>query len=375
MGDYGLLNDEMRKYEESMKSFLPFEEIYNKARRKGISTDEIVKLLGENTWILSYVPNTLYHGSIKNVDILNPNESTQQGSYVYATDNPIHALFFSIFKNSSEVRSHIKEYIDKNGEYKVKYEIDERISGALNKALDSQDVNIYVCDGSQFFKPQGEAYIGREWISKDGQSIKPINKITVNARQFLYSLEQQGLVEYSKYDKSKDWQTVIDMLSKNYAYMFNTNRFKNTEELDTMFDSFIGENFPEQLAFSKKFRTHIKNIMVTNYRLNDPTMTLENETDYKLKSIKELGDSFLIAEKDENGKIAWNVDVKKVDAFMKITDETKEEIKTDELEKSKVLIKNDRKLLNGFTDALLLSLLTGFVGGVITTIIIGIIVK
>lgn len=319
------LKKEMSRYGNEMKSFLPIEQQAKDLKKSGKSVEEIKETLESGSYIFEYVPDVLYHGSPESLDVINSNESTQKGSYVYATDNPVHALFFSIFRNSSIARAHIDEYIDENGNYQVKYHIDERIQGALDEIISDKNVTIHVCNGEQFFKPQGEAYIGREWISKDGQSIVPTDKIHVNVKHFFESLEKQGLVEYDRYDKSKDWKTVINMLGQNYPFGLGTDRGKNIQEFDSMYDEFIGTNFPEQLEFSKQFRDFTKVIMATNYKLENPGMTLEEENNYKLRYIKSTADSFLLAHKDENGKINWSVDMEKINAFMNPSDVVQEE--------------------------------------------------
>lgn len=309
------LKKEMSRYGNEMKSFLPIEQRVKDLKRSRKSINEIKEILGKDSYIFEYVPDILYHGSTESLDVINPNESTQKGSYVYATDNPVHALFFSIFRNSSIARAHIDEYIDEKGNYQVKYHIDERVQGALNELISDKNVTIHVCDGEQFFKPHGGAYIGREWISKEGQSIAPIDKIHVNVKHFFESLEKQGLVDYDRYDKSKDWKTVIDLLAQNYPFGLGTNRGKNIQEFDTMYDEFIGINFPEQLEFSKQFRNFTKKIMAADYKLNNSNMSDEEEINYKLKYIKKMADSFLIAHKSEFGKINWEVNLDKIEKF------------------------------------------------------------
>ena len=318
------LKKEMSRYQTNMKSFLPIEEKIKKLKMSGKSVDEIKEAIGVDSYIFDYVPNVLYHGSPENLDVINSNESTQKGSYVYATDNPVHALFFSIFRNSSIARAHIDEYIDKNENYQVKYYIDERVQGTLDEIISNQNITIHVCNGEQFFKPQGEAYIGREWISKDGQSIVPIDKIQVNVKHFFEILEKEGLVEYDKYDKSKNWKTIIDMLGQNYPFGLGTDRGKNIDEFDLMYDEFIENNFPEQLEFSKQFREFAKEVMATNYKLENPNMTAEEEINYKLKIIKNTADGFLLVQKDESGKIEWIVNMKKINTFMNPADTIQE---------------------------------------------------
>ncbi len=307
------LQEEMAKYMESMKYFLPVEEKIIDLKKSGKSSSEIKKELGSENNIFEYVPDILYHGSTKDIDVLKVQESTQKGCYVYATDNPIHALFFSIFRNSSEARSHIEEYIDEEGNYQVKYLIDERIKDALKNIIVDDIVFIYVCDGRKFFKPQGATFIRREWASKE--NIVPLDKIKVNIKEFFKDLEKNNLVEYSYYDKSKDWKTIIDLLGQNYPFGLETERAKDIEKYDTLYDNFIMKNFKEQFAFSKKFREFAKKIMDPKFKLNDTSN--KNKSDAKIKYIKETADSFLLAKKDEKGNVIYNINQKKLDEFLK----------------------------------------------------------
>lgn len=300
------LKKEMKQYEERMKQYLPIEQQIKEFKKQGLNSENLKTTFGNQLNILDEVPDVLYHGSPESLDRISSKESTQQGSYVYATDNPVHALFFSIFRNSSQARAHIKEYVDENGEYKVKYEIDERIQGALDEIITDRSITIHVCDGTQFFKPQGEAYINREWCSKNSQDIVPISKIEVNVRDFFMNLEKQGLVEYSEYSKDKDWVTVIDLLAQNYPFGLGTEHGKDVERFDSMYDEFIQQNFPEQFNFSTYIRNDIKEIMQTDFKVQHPEMTIDEEKNYKLKVIRSMAHDFLT--RDENGKTIGNVE-------------------------------------------------------------------
>ena len=317
----------MDKYKAQMKEYLPIEQQVKELKHKGISNIEINGKLKDKLDIFEYVPKILYHGSPENLDVINAKESTQAGSYVYATDNPIHALFFSIFRNSSIARAHISEYIDEDGIYKVKYFIDERVQNALDEIITDKNITIHVCDGDDFYKPQGEAYISREWISKEGKSIIPLDKIEINIKDFFKNLEKDGLVEYDKYDKTKDFKTIVDLCGQNYAFGLGTKQGKNLDSFDKMYDEFISNNFPEQLIFSKSLRNEIKNIMNTSYRQLNENLSESEEINYKLKQVKNLADSFLTATKDQSGKIIWSKNESKVKELQKKYDyENKEEI-------------------------------------------------
>ena len=179
-------------YEKQEQEYLPIlnelKSIYETPK-----LDELIEKMGiEKAKKLMEVPPLLYHGSINSYDVLLAQASTQPGKFVYATDNPMHALFFAIFRNSSEIRGNIHEYIDEFGEYKVKYIIDERIEGEIERVITDRNVTIHVCDGNEFEKGTGKTFIQKEWISKDGRDIKPIDKYDVNVKQVFKELEDNG---------------------------------------------------------------------------------------------------------------------------------------------------------------------------------------
>ncbi len=305
------LQKEMSQYIKNMTWYLPIENRLRDLKRAGKTLDEIKSILGEDSSILTYVPQTLYHGSIKSLDVISSRESTQKGSYVYATDNPIHALMFSIFRNSSVARGHIFEYLNDDGEYRFKIEVDERVLGALDEIINDRVITIHVVDGDDFFKPSGEAYINREWVSKEGQDIVPLRRIAINVKDFFDALEKLDLVQYSKYDKSKDWKTIMDMLGKNYPFGLGTQKGADIDAFDKLYDDFIGAKFPEQLPFSIQFRSFVKKVMAMN--MDDKTP--EEEMNYKLKYIRETADSFIKTTKGADGKILYQGDMDKITSF------------------------------------------------------------
>ena len=276
---------EMSKYSKNMKTFLPLEEIMISLKRKGLTIDEVKHSMGEDSKIIEYVPEVLYHGSTKSLDAINPNESTQSGKTVYATDNPMHALFFAIFRNSSQVRAHIREHINSNGEYEVKYKLDERYEGALNETITDNTVTIHVCNGSDFFKPLGEQYIGREWISKEGKTIIPTDKIIVSPKKIFQELNKKGLLQINPYNNSKDLETVIDMVSLNYPYGLTTeNAINNLEAFEKSYDDYIMKHFPNLFDFSKKFREYAKEVMFSKEILDIKLKTIRNKGKFLLSN-------------------------------------------------------------------------------------------
>ena len=293
--DNAILSKAIQDYRESVKKIIPIEERVKELKNKGLSYEEIKKILGKDSYILTYVPKYLYHASPEELNIIKAHESIQKGKYVYATDNPIQAVFFSIFKNRCYARGTIIEHIDKKGKYSAKYIIDERIETALKKIISNYDITIHICKGHLFFHSVGEAYTEREWLSKGGRDILPIGKIKININEFFSCLEKNNLIEYNKYDKRKDFETVIDLLLFNYTLGLATDKAQNRVEYEKTYDCFIKRYFKEQFEFSKTFRAYIRMIM------NEPIRTDESkEYNRRLRIIKNVAATLLKEYKEQN---------------------------------------------------------------------------
>ena len=293
--DNAILSKAIQDYRESVKKIIPIEERVKELKNKGLSYEEIKKILGKDSYVLTYVPKYLYHASPEELNIIKAHESIQKGKYVYATDNPILAVFFSIFKNRCYARGTIIEHIDKKGKYSAKYIIDERIENALKKIISNYDITIHICKGHLFFHSVGEAYTEREWLSKGGRDILPIGKIKININEFFSCLEKNNLIEYNKYDKRKDFETVIDLLLFNYTLGLATDKAQNRVEYEKTYDCFIKRYFKEQFEFSKVFRAYIRMIM------NEPIRTDESkEYNRRLRIIKNVAATLLKEYKEQN---------------------------------------------------------------------------
>ena len=99
-------------YKEDIIKYLPIEKKYELLKEKEYTYEQIKEKLGSNADELKRVPKILFHGSKQTLDIIYAKESSQKGAHVYATDNPIQAFFFSVFRKSSQARAKILENID-----------------------------------------------------------------------------------------------------------------------------------------------------------------------------------------------------------------------------------------------------------------------
>ena len=297
-----------------MLSYLPIEKKYYSLKEKEYNYDQIKEKLGKNACELKRVPKILFHGSKHKLDIIKANESSQKGAHVYATDNPIQAFFFSIFRKSSQARAKILENIDEQGTYQVHYVIDERVENSLQEIITNETVTLHICDGDLFYKPHGEKYINREWISKNGQDIVPIDTLVIKIKDLFKYFEERNLVTYDYYCKEKDWETVIEMLSQNYAYGLETKYGSNREKYDERYNEIISKYFPDQYEFAIYMKEDIKQILDEDLSMDYPTLNTEEIVNLKLKNIKKILYKFLKQDPKTNRNI---INKKELDKYLK----------------------------------------------------------
>lgn len=353
--------------------------------------DELIEKIGiEKSKKLMEVPTLLYHGSPNSYDVLMAQASTQPGKFVYATDNPMSAVFFAIFRNSSEIRGHIREYIDEEGKYKVRYEIDERVEGALEKTISDRNVTIHVCDGNEFEKGTGKTFIQKEWISKDGRDVKPIDKYDVNVQQLFQQLENEGLVSYNKWSSKKDKYTILDVFSKNYLFQISKGE-EAERQVDEYADNFTNEHWQNHKEFVNYLRNDVKKIMKTEKKEDELSLT---DNDFISKRISDtqifIKNTFM--SKNDNNKDVYdsskihmylsnkiNENISKIEQQKQQLLEEKRKVtvneeKTLDMEKQKVFVKtNPNVKYNGYIDSLILATITGFASGIILMIVYSII--
>ena len=293
-------------YKEDMMNYLPIEKKYYLLKEKEYTYEQIKEKLGSNACELKRVPKILFHGSKKTLDVIYANESSQKGAHVYATDNPIQAFFFSVFRKSSQARAKILENIDGDGNYQVHYVIDERVKDSLKEIITNETVTIHVCDGDLFYKPHGEKYINREWISKDGKDIVPIDHLILRIKDLFKYFEEKNLITYDYYCEEKDWETVIEMLSQNYAYGLETAYGNNRESFDKRYNEIIKKYFPNQYEFAIYIKEDIKKIMDEDLSIDYPLLNQEEIVDLKLKNIRKMLYKFLKEDPTTNRNIINN---------------------------------------------------------------------
>lgn len=270
------LDREIKNYESIMNTYFPILKMIEDIKSLDFDDKEKLSAIAESS--VKYLPKKVY--------------STTKGKQAYAFDNPIKALLYGIFTDQNKVTINIKETLDENKKYQVLYEIDERVKNELTSRIKSKNITLYIYDDNNFTKPEILSPLSRTWITnKNAVTNKEIN---INIKVFFNTLEKGKKITYNKYKKVKDWETVINLLTKNYPYGIYENFANNIEKYDKLYTNFIKENFKDKLEFSILFQNFIKRIILKN----------ENDKIETLKYINSLKEQFLI--KKEDGTYAPN---------------------------------------------------------------------
>lgn len=278
------LDREIKNYENKMNTYLSILKMVETVKSLNFDDKEKLYAIAESS--VKYSPKEVYN--------------TTKEKQFYAFDNPIKALLYGIFNDKNKIIINIKENLDENKKYQCIYEIDERVKNELKEKMKKKNITLYIYDDNNFTKPQALSPLNRIWITNKKAITK--KEINIHIKDFLDDLEKSKKIIYSKYDQSKDWETVINLLTQNYPYGIYENFAQNIEEYDKLYTNFIEENFKDKLKFSILLQNFIKKIILKN----------KNNKKEVLKYINSLKEHFLI--KKENGTYIPNKTV--IDDFI-----------------------------------------------------------
>lgn len=264
------LDREIKNYESIMNTYFPILKMIEDIKSLDFDDKEKLSAIAESS--VKYLPKKVY--------------STRKGKQAYAFDNPIKALLYGIFSDQNKVIINIKESLNENKKYQGFYEIEERVENELENRIKSKNITLYIYDDNNFTKPETLGPLNRTWITNKNAIIN--KEINVNIKDFLNTLEKNKQITYNKYKKSKDWETVINLLTKNYPYGIYENFASNIETYDRLYTNFIEKNFKDKLEFSILLQNFIKRIIFKS----------KNDKIEKLKYINNLKEHFLTKKED-----------------------------------------------------------------------------
>ena len=261
------------------------------------------QLLNQHPEITNHVPKYLFHGSTKAFLDIKPNESTQEGNYVYATDNPLRAIHFALFRDSAKISCNIYDGLDQEQNYQFQIHINEKQKGAFQEVLNQKYVYLYVVDGKQFMRPNGEIYHHSEFISKEeGKSIAPSNIIAIDVKKYFHDLKKQGKLSYSVYTKEKDYSTILDLFSGAYLFNLGTKRVQeNMPSFQEQIQQYLIDKFPDKITFASQVKQQIDEIY--NSAMAQEGLTPKQKEDLAITNARKFANSFYSR---ENGEIIYN---------------------------------------------------------------------
>ncbi len=165
----------------------------------------------------------MFHASLNpGIEELQPTESTQKGSYVYAGINPVNCFTMAAFRVSL-IFPRSEVYLDEKKERPVRA-IKEIFEGSIKDTLDSKYITIYKLPSDKFHKytaPTTAARTG-EWVSEE--SVRPIQQVSFKAMDLLNYLEDKKRLRVV-HDYSKEAQ-LSSFMSSFEVYIWNVKHLK-----------------------------------------------------------------------------------------------------------------------------------------------------
>lgn len=396
--------------------------------KSNIQNDELSQWLNNYKVYVEKEHKNIFHASLNpSIDILIPNESTQKGSFVYGDIDPVNCFSMATFRSSTIFpRSKVNGIRG----------ITEIFPNAINDNLSSKYITIYKLPSRQFkqyINPVTEAPSG-EWVSEE--KVKPIEQVTFKAIDLInyltmrnkffiskdYSQETQMLSFVNSFEMyiwnvkhlntnpnifNQKWN-MMDKVIQYYAKDSQTILFNIKEDIDKNIKKYIEdfksinerepnyENEEECLVPLRKFfrQTYFKYddkgkmVGLNNEYISQLTKSQEVETSKAKESIQEQPKSLqepITVKRNDATQVSFSQRNKEeIEIASKIKQENiaiqKQNEQQNGLEKPKVrtLAKkpdNNKNSSSGFVDALIISLITGFVSGAIFMLVYNILIR
>ncbi len=202
--------------------------IRDKEKNSGVVILNNYELLEQ--WIEAFErgKQNMFHASLNpGIEELQPTESTQKGSYVYAGIDPVSCYTMAAFRVSL-IFPRGKVYFDDEKKQSVRA-IKEIFEGSIKDTLDSKYITIYKLPNEQFHKYTAPATAARsgEWVSEG--SVRPVQQVSFKALDLLEYLKQTkrlGVIQ----DYSKEAQ-LSSFMSSFEIYVWNVKHLKEDSQI------------------------------------------------------------------------------------------------------------------------------------------------
>lgn len=250
-------------YVNFAKKYLP---VKNEVISKNLANSlKIESELGERAKELFRVPAILFYGSNSIFELIKDKSDTAANFHLICSDSPLQSFFRTVFQNDVEVGITVNEYFDENGEYIVKYFLDEYVKGAIERTISNRKITIHVLDGNMFYKATEDRYSTRDWTSRNYRKIYAMDKFEINVSDFFNTLVESKVLSYSPWSIGKEIPNIVNIVKKSYLPRLKTDIDLAENDLDDIIDKY----YPNQKEFIGYFREDIKGIMDSFGRLSD----------------------------------------------------------------------------------------------------------
>lgn len=361
LDDNAKFNYYYKIYVNFAKKYLP---VKNEVIEKRLATStKIESVLGERAKELFRVPSILFYGNDNSFDLLKEKTDKNANMHMICSDSPLQSFFRTVFQNDVEIGMKVNEYFDENGEYVVKYILDEYVPDAIKKTIKDRKITVHVLDGNLFYKTTEDRYNSRDWVSRNYRDIYAMDKFSINVEEFFHTLLENKVLAYSPWNVSKDIPNIVN----NIIYKSYIPKLKlNISDADDSLDDLVKKYYPSRSEFVNKFRNDIKNIMFKDGELNDKNY------DEKFNEVRKF---VLNNFQSLNSQDVYVYNSKKIDEYINSKEEKTEKkdiklvTKQEEIKVEKTIVKEKKPLLQGYVAMVVLSGLIGiFCGGIMAVL-------
>ncbi len=354
-------------YVNFAKKYLP---VKNEVIAKNLTNSlKIESELGERAKELFRVPAILFYGSNSMFELIKDKSDTAANFHLICSDSPLQSFFRTVFQNDVEIGISVNEYFDENGDYIVKYFLDEYVKGAIERTITNRKITIHVLDGNMFYKATEDRYNTRDWTSRNYRKIYAMDKFEVDVASFFNALIESKVLSYSPWSVGKEIPNIVNIVRKSYLPRLKT----DIDMADNDLDDVITKYYPNQREFVGYFREDVKGIMDSFGRLSDANfddraaeveefikekLQAKNSQDQYVFSAKKIND--YLSEKRESGIVVDS----KTGRIVKVV--TEEDLTLPETEEVEIVEENPMK---GYIAMIVLAAVIGIlIGGVIAVV-------
>lgn len=273
--------------------------------------EELVNEQKVREWLDQYKNGNrdyLYHASLTpGIEVLEPKESTQKGSYVYAGEDPVDCSTMAMFHSSLLFPRITRETKTINGSKEIvtKKELHgilEIFKGSTKDILKNKYITLYQLNKNDFTPYEAEVTAAPrgEWISSKPVQVQ--DSVSIPTDKYLTILREKNLLTVEEVSYINREKEILKSSRKSMEMLFwdvkkshdDPHVFDNHIRLTNVIIAHYAPEYADQII---EYENRAKGI-IARYRINHPDMDTNDESHIR-NMIDEYRNSFLVEQKEK----------------------------------------------------------------------------